>query len=102
MTTPQPGAVTAGEPVPGAHHGPTATEARLDALMPAEMAAKAAEIGVRKAALGFVPMFVLGDPRRRLHRPRRRVRHDRLGGRRRRRCPTASSACSPASRSRSA
>lgn len=41
------------------HHGPTATEARLDALMPAEMAAKAAEVGVRKAALGAVPMFVL-------------------------------------------
>jgi formate/nitrite transporter len=44
---------------PQAHHGPTATEVRLDALMPAEMAAKAAEIGVRKAALGTVPMFVL-------------------------------------------
>lgn len=41
------------------HHGPTATEVRLDALMPAEMAAKAAEIGVRKAAQGVVPMFVL-------------------------------------------
>jgi formate transporter len=47
-------------PATEAQHGPTATEARLDALMPAEMAAKAAEIGVRKAALGFVPMFVLG------------------------------------------
>ncbi len=45
-------------PVP--HHGPTATEARLDALMPGEMAAKAAEVGVRKAAMGFVPVFVLG------------------------------------------
>jgi formate transporter len=45
--------------VPAPHHGPTATEARLDALMPAEMAAKAAEVGVRKAALGVVPMFVL-------------------------------------------
>jgi formate/nitrite transporter len=44
---------------PAPHHGPTATEARLDALMPAEMAAKAAEVGVRKAALGVVPMFVL-------------------------------------------
>ncbi len=43
----------------GEHHGQTATEARLDALMPAEMAAKAAEVGVRKAALGVVPMFVL-------------------------------------------
>ena len=50
----------AGDPAPGAHHGPTATDARLDALMPGEMAAKAAEVGVRKAALGFVPMFVLG------------------------------------------
>jgi formate/nitrite transporter len=44
-------------PVP--HHGPTATEVRLDALLPTEMAAKAAEIGVRKAALGIVPTFVL-------------------------------------------
>jgi formate transporter len=49
----------ADRPGPSPHHGPTATEARLDALMPAEMAAKAAEIGVRKAALGVVPMFVL-------------------------------------------
>jgi len=65
-----PGAAPAPSPVepagplaPGAapapHHGPTATEVRLDALMPAEMAAKAAEIGVRKAVLGVVPMFVL-------------------------------------------
>jgi len=46
-------------PGPGPHHGQTATEARLDALMPAEMAAKAAEVGVRKAALGVAPMFVL-------------------------------------------
>ena len=46
-------------PASPAHHGPTATEVRLDALMPAEMAAKAAEIGVRKAVLGVVPMFVL-------------------------------------------
>jgi formate/nitrite transporter len=44
---------------PPVHHGPTATEVRLDALMPAEMAAKAGEIGVRKAAMGVVPMFVL-------------------------------------------
>jgi len=44
---------------PGPHHGPTATETRLDALMPAEMADRAAEVGVRKAALGVVPMFVL-------------------------------------------
>ena len=44
---------------PGPVHGPTATEVRLDALMPAEMAAKAAEVGVRKAALGVVPTFVL-------------------------------------------
>jgi len=43
----------------GPHHGPTATEVRLDALMPAEMAAKAAEVGVRKAGLGVVPTFVL-------------------------------------------
>jgi len=46
--------------VPPPHHGPPASEARLDALMPAEMAAKAAEVGVRKAGMGFVPMFVLG------------------------------------------
>ncbi len=46
-------------PAPPVHHGPTATEVRLDALMPAEMATKAAEIGVRKAALGVVPTFVL-------------------------------------------
>ncbi len=38
---------------------PTATEARLDALMPAEMAARAADIGVRKAAAAFAPTFVL-------------------------------------------
>ncbi len=44
---------------PALHLGPAVTEARLDALMPAEMAARAAEIGVRKAALGVVPMFVL-------------------------------------------
>jgi formate transporter len=64
MTTPAPAgpapAGAHGDPnAPGPHHGPTATEARLDALMPAEMAAKAAEVGVRKAALGLVPMFVL-------------------------------------------
>ncbi len=53
--SPEAGAV----PAPGPHHGPTATEARLDALLPSEMAAKAAEIGVRKAALGIVPTFVL-------------------------------------------
>jgi formate transporter len=40
-------------------HAPTATEARLDALMPAEMAVKAAEIGVRKARGALVPTFVL-------------------------------------------
>jgi formate/nitrite transporter len=40
-------------------HAPTATEARLDALLPAEMAARAEDIGVRKAAMGVVPMFVL-------------------------------------------
>jgi len=51
-------AVVPGSP-PGPHHGPTATEVRLDALMPAEMAARAAEIGVRKAGLGVVPTFVL-------------------------------------------
>ncbi len=50
---------TPAEQVPAPLHGPTATEVRLDALMPAEMAAKAAEVGVRKAALGVVPMFVL-------------------------------------------
>lgn len=48
-----------GEPHASGSHGPTATEARLDALMPAEMASKAAEIGVRKAGLGIVPTFVL-------------------------------------------
>jgi formate/nitrite transporter len=55
------GASTGGTPAgaPPVHHGPTATEVRLDALMPAEMAAKAGEIGVRKAAMGVVPMFVL-------------------------------------------
>jgi formate transporter len=75
-TLPAPDAGPAGIPVPGApvggaaaavevghpsalHHGPTATEARLDALMPAEMASKAAEIGVRKAGLGILPTFVL-------------------------------------------
>ena len=47
------------DPAPPPHHAQTATEARLDALMPAEMAARAAEIGVRKAGLGVVPMFVL-------------------------------------------
>jgi len=51
---------TPAEQVPAPHQGPTATEARLDALMPGEMAAKAAEVGVRKAGMGFVPMFVLG------------------------------------------
>ena len=40
-------------------HGPTATETRLDALLPAEMASKAADIGVRKAGMRVVPMFVL-------------------------------------------
>jgi formate/nitrite transporter len=54
--TPASGGGTAPPPV---HHGPTATEVRLDALMPAEMAAKAAEIGVRKAGTGVVPVFVL-------------------------------------------
>lgn len=55
------GAAPAAGPPGGspAHHGPTATEIRLDALMPAEMASKAAEIGVRKAAMDVVPMFVL-------------------------------------------
>jgi formate transporter len=47
-------------PAPQPARGPTATELRLDALMPAEMAAKAAEIGVRKARGTFVPTFVLG------------------------------------------
>ncbi len=51
--------VAAAAQASGPHHGPTATEARLDALMPAEMASKAAEVGVRKAALGIVPTFVL-------------------------------------------
>lgn len=44
---------------PADSHGQTATEARLDALLPAEMASKAADIGVRKAAMAVVPMFVL-------------------------------------------
>jgi formate transporter len=51
MTTPQP------NPAPAA--APAAPEVRLDALMPAEMAAKAAESGVRKAALAVMPTFVL-------------------------------------------
>jgi formate/nitrite transporter len=54
-----PGDQPSDPPASPEHHGPTATEVRLDALMPAEMAAKAAEIGVRKAVLGAVPMFVL-------------------------------------------
>jgi formate transporter len=45
---------------PSLHHGPTATEVRLDALMPAEMAAKAAQIGIRKAALPAASTFLLG------------------------------------------
>ncbi len=49
-----------GHPAPAhAAHAPTATELRLDALMPPEMAARAADIGVRKARLAFVPTFVL-------------------------------------------
>lgn len=44
---------------PGDPRVHTATEARLDALLPAEMASKAADIGVRKAAMGVVPTFVL-------------------------------------------
>jgi formate transporter len=44
---------------PGDTHAHTATEVRLDALLPAEMASKAADIGVRKAAMAIVPMFVL-------------------------------------------
>jgi formate transporter len=56
MTAPAPqDPAVAGHP----GHGPTATEARLDALMPAEMAVKAAEIGVRKARVAFIPTFVL-------------------------------------------
>jgi formate transporter len=41
------------------HRVSVAPEIHIDALLPAEMAAKAAEIGVRKAGLGVVPMFVL-------------------------------------------
>jgi formate transporter len=44
---------------PFAPAAPAAPEVRLDALMPAEMAAKAAESGVRKAALAVMPTFVL-------------------------------------------
>ena len=33
---------------------------RFDALLPPEMAAKAAQIGVKKAHLDLVSMFVLG------------------------------------------
>jgi formate/nitrite transporter len=44
---------------PGDTRVHTASEARLDALLPAEMASKAADIGVRKAAMGVVPTFVL-------------------------------------------
>jgi len=44
---------------PGARFIPKGIEVRVDALLPPEMAAKAAEIGVRKAGLGVVPMFVL-------------------------------------------
>jgi len=52
---------TTGEPqARGLHHGPTAIEVRLDALMPAEIAAKAAAVGVRRAALPALSAFVLG------------------------------------------
>jgi formate/nitrite transporter len=44
---------------PGDTRVHTAGEARLDALLPAEMASKAADIGVRNAAMGVVPTFVL-------------------------------------------
>jgi formate/nitrite transporter len=56
---PPSGRSAGGPPASPSHHGPTATEVRLDALMPAEMATKAAEIGVRKAAMDVVPVFVL-------------------------------------------
>ncbi len=42
---------------PDANRPPT--EARLDALLPSEMAAKASDIGAKKASGGLVPTFVL-------------------------------------------
>lgn len=36
-----------------------ATEVRIDALLPAEMARRAENVGVRKAEAGFVPLFAL-------------------------------------------
>ena len=35
------------------------SDARLDALLPSEMAAKASDVGARKAAAGLLPTFVL-------------------------------------------
>jgi formate/nitrite transporter len=54
-------------PGPAAHLGPvvhheahrTPVEVRVDALLPGEMAAKASDIGARKAAGSFLPTFVL-------------------------------------------
>jgi formate transporter len=60
---PAPAAIDGAAPgeavAPGARFIPKGIEVRVDALLPPEMAAKAAEIGVRKAGLGVVPMFVL-------------------------------------------
>ena len=53
------GNVPLGPSATAPHPGPTVTDVHVDALMPAEMAARAAESGVRKAALGVLPMFVL-------------------------------------------
>ena len=41
---------------------------RAGLFMPAEMRAKAAEVGVRKEAFGVVTRFLLANPRRNLHR----------------------------------
>jgi formate transporter len=51
---------TVGQQTESSHDAPMSRPApRLDALLPAEMAAKAAEIGIRKASMAFVPMFAL-------------------------------------------
>jgi formate transporter len=43
----------------GRYRGGTVIEARVDALLPAQMAAEAIQAGIREAALGFVPMCFL-------------------------------------------
>ena len=77
-------------------------DARLDALLPSEMAAKASDVGARKAAAGLLPTFVLAVLAGAFVALGRRLRHHRRRRQRRHRPVRVRPASPPGSRSRSA